>query len=180
MTSHKPRHASHGPPASGGHFARCAGLSAAAASQDSESSRARLCQYQEDARSWQLALRKLCSAHGSITARHRTAPQEFRCPTTSCPQPQLSCGCFLLSALNKSSGRLLPPVLLSVPLISGERVVQAMPTRGLSQSEKYRIIESTTEPCPSAPDLHGFRMPPGMVTQLLPWAACSNASQPFC
>ena len=89
MTSHKPRHTSHGPPTSGDRrFGLCAVLCAAASSQKSGSSSA------------QLPAPGGCSElYADITERNRTVPQEFRCPTTSCPQPQLICSCLLLTAV---------------------------------------------------------------------------------
>ena len=43
------------------------------------------------------------------------------------------------------------------------------------RSSSPTVTTMPTKPYPKVPHLHVFWTPPGMVTQPLPWAACSNA-----
>ena len=65
----------------------------------------------------------------------------------------------------------------------GEKKISHWITKSLRLEKISKVINSNhqpnttmpAKPCPEVPHLNVFWTPPGMVTQPLPWAACSNA-----
>ena len=78
-----------------------------------------------------------------ITDRNRTVPQEFRCPTTSYPQPQLSCGCFLLRIKAQADFFYFAVTCIFFSLLlqmeKKPQDIKTLPHRGVRQAERIQL-----------------------------------------